>query len=120
MHYQAAPFAEVKLVRCSRGAIYDVIVDLRPGSPTNAQWIGVELRAADGRMLYIPEGFAHGYQTLIDDTEVAYQMSVPHAPEAARGFRWDDPLFGIAWPEIEARVMSERDRCWPDYVPSSA
>jgi dTDP-4-dehydrorhamnose 3,5-epimerase len=120
MHYQVPPFAEVKLVRCCRGAIYDVIVDLRPDSPTNAQWIALELRAGDGRMLYVPEGFAHGYQTLADDTEVAYQVSVPHAPDAARGFRWDDPLFGIEWPEVDARVISERDRCWPDYVPDAA
>lgn len=117
MHYQAAPHEEVKLVRCSRGAIYDVILDLRPGSPTLGQWFGVELSAANGRMLYVPGGLAHGFQTLADDSEVVYQMSEFHAPESARGVRWDDPAFGIAWPEADERILSARDRAYPDWQP---
>lgn len=118
MHYQAAPDAEAKLIRCVRGAIYDVAVDLRPDSPTCRQWTGIELRAEPGRparMLYIPEGFAHGFLTLDDDTEVFYQMSEFFAPDAARGFRWDDPAFAIEWPE-PVRVISDRDRTYPDFV----
>lgn len=98
MHYQAEPHAEVKLVRCTRGAIFDVIVDVRPGSPTRHRWVGVELTPEDGRALYIPAGFAHGFQALADATEVAYQMSEFFHPEAARGLRWDDPKLAIAWP----------------------
>jgi dTDP-4-dehydrorhamnose 3,5-epimerase len=113
MHWQVAPHAEVKLVRCTHGAIHDVIVDLRQGSPTFGGWIGVELTAENRRTLYVPEGFAHGYQTLEPDSEVWYQMSMPHAPDAARGFRWDDPRFGIDWPPAASRVISERDRSWP-------
>jgi dTDP-4-dehydrorhamnose 3,5-epimerase len=119
MHYQAEPNAENKLVRCARGAIYDVIIDLRPESPTYCNWIGVELRARPGQpstMLYIPHGFAHGFQTLEDDSEVFYQMSEFYAPAAGRGVRWDDPVFRIEWPE-PVRVISERDRTYPDYVP---
>lgn len=117
MHYQAAPHGEAKLVRCTRGAIYDVILDLRPESATFCQWRGVELRAEPGvpaRMLYVPVGFAHGYLTLEDDTEVFYQMSEFYSPEASRGVRWDDPAFGIEWPE-PVRVISERDRTYPDF-----
>jgi dTDP-4-dehydrorhamnose 3,5-epimerase len=117
MHYQAAPHAEVKLVRCTRGAVYDVIVDLRAGSSTFKRWIGVELTAENGRMLYVPEGFAHGYQTLVDGTETFYQVSAFHEPEAERGIRWDDPAFQIAWPQAEHRVISAKDRAWPDYEP---
>ena len=117
MHYQRAPFGEVKLVRCTRGALYDVIVDLRPDSPTYLGWFGVELSAANGRTLYVPEGFAHGYQTLEDGTEALYQMSQFHAPQAAGGARWDDPAFAIEWPPAERRIMSERDANWPDYQP---
>jgi dTDP-4-dehydrorhamnose 3,5-epimerase len=119
MHWQVAPHAEVKLVRCTRGAIYDVIVDLRPASQTFGEWIAVELTADNRQTLYVPEGFAHGYQTLQRDTEVWYQMSAPHAPEAARGFRWDDPRFRIEWPPAARRVMSERDRSWPDFEEGS-
>ena len=115
MHYQEAPHAEVKLVRCTRGAIYDVIVDLRPESPTHARWVGVELTAENRRALYVPEGFAHGYQTLADDTETSYQVSAFYAPSSERGVRWDDPAFGIEWPDPEPPVMSEKDRAWPDY-----
>jgi dTDP-4-dehydrorhamnose 3,5-epimerase len=117
MHWQEPPSAEVKLVRCVHGGIYDVIVDLRPESGTFADWIAVELTEDNRRTLYVPEGFAHGYQTLTDDTEVWYQMSSPYVPEAARGFRYDDPRFGIEWPPAAERVISERDQRWPDFDP---
>jgi dTDP-4-dehydrorhamnose 3,5-epimerase len=117
MHYQEPPHAEVKLVRCTRGAIYDVIVDLRPGSSTFTRWIGIELTADNHRMLYVPEGFAHGYQTLADDTETYYQVSAFHDPASARGVRWDDPAFGITWPDAERRIISDKDQAWPDYQP---
>ena len=117
MHYQAAPHAEVKLIRCTRGAIYDVIVDLRPDSPTRARWVGVELTADNRRALYVPEGFAHGYQTLVDGTETYYHVSAFYAPSAERGVRWNDPAFAIEWPEPDPPVMSEKDRTWPDYRP---
>jgi dTDP-4-dehydrorhamnose 3,5-epimerase len=115
MHWQVAPHAEVKLVRCVRGGIYDVIVDLRPTSASFGEWIGVELTDENRRTLYVPEGFAHGYQTLTAATEVWYQMSAPYAPEAARGFRWDDPRFAISWPAASRRVISNRDREWSDF-----
>ena len=108
MHYQVAPFAEAKLVRCTRGAIYDVIIDLRPNSPTFRQWMAVELTAENRTALYVPEDFAHGFQTLMDNTEVFYQMSEFYHPECARGVRWDDPAFGIEWPSSQ-RIMSRRD-----------
>ena len=114
LHFQALPFAETKLVRCTRGAIWDVVVDLRPGSPTFLEWVAVELSAENRRTLYVPEQFAHGYQTLEDGSEVWYQMSAPYAPQAARGLRWDDPKLGIEWPPAERRVISERDLAWPD------
>ena len=116
MHYQVAPHEEVKLVQCTMGAIYDVIVDLRPASATYLQYVGVELSAENRRMLFIPEMFAHGFLTLQDGSEVFYHMSAYYSPEAARGFRWNDPSFGIQWPEaIES--MSEKDRNWPTFVP---
>jgi dTDP-4-dehydrorhamnose 3,5-epimerase len=115
LHYQPAPHAEVKLVRCTRGAIFDVIVDLRPDSAGHGQWLGVELTADNRRMLYVPEGFAHGYQTLANDTEVAYQVSAFYAPDVERGVRWNDPAFGIEWPITHDVVLSEKDRAWPDY-----
>jgi dTDP-4-dehydrorhamnose 3,5-epimerase len=115
MHYQAEPHAEAKLIRCIRGAVHDVIVDLRPASATFKRWVAVELSAADGRMLYVPEGLAHGYLTLEDESETLYLISAPYAPEAARGVRWDDPAFGIDWPH-EHRVMSEKDKAWPDFT----
>jgi dTDP-4-dehydrorhamnose 3,5-epimerase len=114
MHYQAAPYAEVKLVRCTMGAIYDVIIDLRPDSPTFKRWLAAELTMHNRRMLYIPEGFGHGFQTLEGNTEVFYQMSQFYAPEYARGVRWDDPAFKITWP-AEKRIISERDRGLPDF-----
>jgi dTDP-4-dehydrorhamnose 3,5-epimerase len=118
MHWQEPPFAEVKLVRCVRGAIHDVIVDLRHGSGSFGEWVAVELTAENRRALYVPEGFAHGYQTLEDGTEVWYQMSAPYAPEAARGFRFDDPRFEIEWPPVARRIVSERDLAWPAFGPS--
>jgi dTDP-4-dehydrorhamnose 3,5-epimerase len=119
MHYQIAPREEAKLVRCTRGAVYDVIIDLRPDSPSFSRWLAAELTAANGRMLYIPEGFAHGFQTLEDDTEVFYQMSEFYAPEYARGVRWNDPAFGIQWPPAE-RTISLRDDTYPDFVKPGA
>ncbi|HXM50326.1 MAG TPA: dTDP-4-dehydrorhamnose 3,5-epimerase [Pyrinomonadaceae bacterium] len=112
MHFQAKPHEEAKVVRCTAGSIADVIVDLRPESPTFRQWIKVELSANNRLMLYVPESFAHGFQTLEDDTEVAYQISEYYHPESARGVRWDDPVFGIDWP-LEISVISERDRSHP-------
>ena len=114
MHYQAAPHGEAKLVRCTAGGVFDVAVDLREGSPTRGRWVGVELTAANRRGLYVPEGCAHGFQTLADATEVFYQISAEYVPGAARGVRWDDPALGIAWPAAESRVISERDRTYPD------
>jgi dTDP-4-dehydrorhamnose 3,5-epimerase len=116
MHYQLAPQAEAKLVRCTAGAIFDVIVDLRPGSAAYCRWYGVELTASNRRMLYAPEGCAHGYLTLVDGTDVFYQVSAYYAPEAERGVRWNDSAFGIRWP-FEPSVISERDRAHPDFVP---
>jgi dTDP-4-dehydrorhamnose 3,5-epimerase len=112
MHYQAAPHEEAKLVRCTRGSLYDVIIDLRPGSPTFRQWVGVELTAENRRMLYVPEGFAHGFQTLANDTEVFYQISEFHHPESAQGVRWNDPAFAIAWP-LPYPFLSQRDGSYP-------
>jgi dTDP-4-dehydrorhamnose 3,5-epimerase len=116
MHYQVAPHEEVKLVRCTMGAIYDVIVDLCPTSPTYRRHIGVTLSAENHLMLYIPEQFAHGFLTLEDKSEVSYHMSEFHAPASAHGFRWDDQTFGIQWPEV-IMVMSEKDRNWPVFTP---
>ena len=113
MHYQVAPHEEAKLVRCTMGAIYDVIVDLRPASSTFRQWIGVELTSENRRMLHVPEGFAHGFLTLQDNTEVLYQMSEFYHPESARGIRWDDRSLAIDWPS-EVRLVSERDRQLPN------
>ncbi len=116
MHFQAAPYQETKLVRCVRGAIYDVIIDLRPDSPDFKGHVAVTLTAEDGKMLYVPEGFAHGFQTLEDDTEVFYLMSQPFAAEHARGVRWNDPAFGIEWPTAQ-RIILERDQTYPDFSP---
>ena len=115
MHFQVAPHAEAKLVRCIRGAIYDVIVDLRPESVTFTEWMAVELKADNRRMLYVPEGFAHGLQTLEDDTETFYQVSEFYHPECAEGVRWDDPVFGIVWP-LPIASISERDRTYPFFM----
>jgi len=115
LHYQAAPDEEAKLIRCTMGSIYDVIVDLRRDSPTFRGHFGVVLSAKNHRMLYVPEGFAHGFQTLEDSTEVFYQMSEFYAPHSARGVRWDDPAFGIAWPAGD-RIINDRDRTYPNFV----
>jgi dTDP-4-dehydrorhamnose 3,5-epimerase len=119
MHWQAAPHQEAKLVRCIRGAIHDVIIDLRRDSPTFGRHTSVTLTASNRRMLYVPEGFAHGFLTLEDETEVFYQMSEFYAPASAYGVRYDDPAFAIAWPAGIA-VVSERDRSYPDWAPELA
>ncbi len=114
LHLQRPPHAETKVVRCTAGGIYDVIVDLRIGSPTFRRYFAIELTAGNRAALYVPEGFAHGFQSLADDTEVFYQMSRPYVAEAAAGFRWNDPAFGIEWP-LELSVISDRDRSFPDF-----
>lgn len=114
MHWQAAPWAEAKLVRCTLGAVYDVALDLRAGSPAYRRWISAELSAENHCALYVPEGCAHGFQTLTHDAEVFYQISAPYHPEASRGARWNDPQFGIHWPVGEP-ILSDRDRTYPDY-----
>jgi len=114
LHYQVAPHQEAKTVRCTRGAIFDVAVDLRPDSPTFRQWVGVELSADNHRMLYIPGGCAHGYQSLADDSEIEYLTTAFYAPESARGVRFDDPAFGIDWP-LPLGIASDADRSWPDF-----
>ena len=115
MHYQRVPFAETKLVRCTRGAIYDVIIDLRSDSHTYRLWQGVELTAGNRRMIYVPDGFAHGYLSLTDEAEVFYQVSEFYTPGSEAGIRWDDPVFAIKWP-IEPKVISDKDRAHPDFV----
>lgn len=114
LHYQTDPYAEAKLIRCCSGAIYDVIVDLRPASPSYGKWIAAELTSQNRQMLYVPEGFAHGFQTLIDDTEISYQISASYQPDYARGVRWNDPVFGIEWP-ISHPILSARDRAFADH-----
>jgi dTDP-4-dehydrorhamnose 3,5-epimerase len=115
LHYQLPPHQEAKFVRCTRGAIFDVIVDLRPDSPTRGHWFGAELTAENALMLYAPEGFAHGYQTLADDTEAYYLTSAFYAASAARGLRYNEPAFGISWP-LPVSVVSDADASWPDYA----
>lgn len=119
MHFQANPHAEAKLVRCTRGAAHDVALDLRLHSPTYMRWYAVTLTEANGHAFFIPAGCAHGFQTLVDDTEILYQISVPYEPSAGRGVRWDDPRFGIVWPDPppQGRTMSERDAGYPDFEP---
>lgn len=112
LHFQAAPHGEVKHVRCTRGRVFDVGVDLRPGSPTFRGWASAELSAENRRCMYIPNGFAHGFLTLEDATELTYLMSSPYVAEAASGLRWDDPALGIEWPEVGPLTLSERDRSW--------
>ena len=114
MHFQAPPHAQAKLVSCTQGSIYDVIIDLRPESPTFKQWVALELSAADRLMLYVPQGFAHGFQTLNANTEVFYLVSAYYAPESAGGVRWNDPAFGIEWPEA-TRTIIPRDNEYPDF-----
>lgn len=118
IHYQIPPMAEVKLVRVTQGGIYDVLVDLRPGSDTFLGWFGIELTQQNRLAVYVPCGFGHGFQTLADHTEVYYQMSQFYSPEHARGFRWDDPLIAIPWPRPIA-CISERDRTYPDLKPEA-
>ena len=119
MHFQRAPHSEVKVVTCLSGAVWDVIVDLRPKSPTYRRWQGFELTAANRRQLYIPKGFAHGFQTLCDDVEVGYLISTFYAPAAASGVRHDDPAFAIDWP-LPVSSISEKDRTWPDFLEAAA
>ena len=114
MHYQVSPYAEVKLIRCSRGCLYDVIIDLRSDSPTFKQWFGIELSERNFKMLYIPEGFAHGFISLEDETDICYQVSKPYAPGYDRGVRYNDPAFGIQWP-AEIKVITDKDKTWPDF-----
>ncbi len=116
MHYQDSPQTQAKLVHCTRGAIYDVVIDLRPASPTFKQWFGIELSQDNRVSLYAPGEFAHGYQTLEDDTEIYYLVSDFYAPAHARGVRWDDPAFGIEWPPARERVILDRDREYPDFI----
>ena len=115
MHYQTAPFEETKIVRCTSGSIYDVILDLRPESVTFKDWISVELSAENRRMIYVPAGFAHGFQSLVDNTEVFYMVSEIYRPEFSRSVRWNDPRFAIDWPEAERRIISSRDSGHPDF-----
>ena len=119
MHYQLPPHAEVKIAQCTRGAVFDVVVDLRQGSPSYGQWAGARLSPTEGSMLYVPEGCAHGYLTLEDDTEIVYMTSATYAPASARGVRHDDAAFGIDWPAA-IRVISSADRNWPDHRPTDA
>jgi dTDP-4-dehydrorhamnose 3,5-epimerase len=116
MHWQAAPHEEVKLVRCTMGAAYDVVLDLRPDSPTFKKWAAFEITAANRKAVYIPAGCAHGFQTLVDNTELFYHMGESYHPESARGVRWDDPAFGIVWPPCEKRVLGTRDLAFPDFT----
>jgi dTDP-4-dehydrorhamnose 3,5-epimerase len=117
LHWQADPHGEAKLVRCVRGSVFDVIVDVRPGSSTERRWAAVELSADNGRSLYVPAGLAHGFQTLEDDTLLHYQMSHEYVPSHTRGIRWDDPAIGIEWPGAGERIISERDRTLPTLDP---
>jgi dTDP-4-dehydrorhamnose 3,5-epimerase len=116
LHYQLPPWQEAKLVRCTHGAVHDVIVDIRPGSPRRGHWVGVELCGGDDRWLYVPVGFAHGFQTLADDTDVIYLMSQAYHPEAERGLRHDDPHLAIDWP-MPVSALSPKDAAWPDFDP---
>ena len=120
MHYQCAPHAEAKLVRCIRGALYDVGLDLRPASATFRHWVAAELTAENGRALYFPAGCAHGFQTLADHTEVFYSIATPWHPESGRGVRWNDPAFGIQWPLPAEALLSDRDALYPDFTPGGA
>ncbi len=117
LHYQKAPHQEAKFVRCVRGAFFDVIIDLRPESPSYLKWAGFEIRADNRRAIYVPAGCAHGVQSLEDDTEMLYMVSSCYNGSAEGGIRWDDPLFAIAWPDVGRRIVSDKDRAWPDYKP---
>lgn len=115
MHYQVEPYRETKLIRCVKGALYDVIIDLRKDSTTYKQWIGVELTENNGMALYVPEGFGHGFQTLVDDTYAIYQVTEFYTPGAERGIRWNDSQFNIQWPEESKRIISDKDQNWGDF-----
>ena len=115
LHYQAEPYAEAKLVRCVRGAVFDVMVDVRRASPTFRRWFGVELTDRNRRMLYVPPGCAHGYLTLTPDAEVVYPVTQPYRAETERGVRWNDPAFAVEWPDVGPLTLSDKDRAWPDY-----
>jgi len=117
LHYQTPPYEEAKLFRCTSGAMYDVIIDLRPESPTYLEWAGFELTADNRKMLYVPENFANGYQALSDNAEVFYLVSQFYSPDSEKGIRYNDPAFNIEWPRKDDLVISEKDKCWPDYVP---
>ena len=114
LHFQQPPCAETKLVRVVRGAIFDVVLDIRPNAPTYGQWMSIELSAENGRHVYIPEGFAHGFQTCCDETEIEYAISVPYSPGSGSGYRYNDPAFAIAWP-LPVTAISEKDAAWPDF-----
>lgn len=116
MHYQKRPYSETKFVRCVRGVLYDVIIDLRKESQTYGKWIGIELSEKNGRSLYVPEGFAHGFQTLTDNVYAFYQVTEFYTPGAERGIRWNDPKFNIDWPIRQHTIISEKDKAWGDYV----
>lgn len=116
LHHQAPPHAETKIVRCTAGAVYDVLVDVRPTSPTCGRWVGIELSADNRRSLFVPEGVAHGFQTLVDGTEVYYQMTTRYNPDAARGIRWNDPALGIDWPLRDIALLSDADGALPDFA----
>ncbi len=120
MHFQRAPYTETKTVLCWRGAIYDVVIDLRPGSKTYRKWEAFELRAEKPQILYIPKGFAHGYQTLTGQSEIYYQISMPYEAKAAAGVRWNDPAFGIEWPDAPERIIADKDQAWPDFARKEA
>lgn len=117
MHFQTSPWEEVKIVRCTSGEIYDVVIDLRPDSPTFKKWFGLNLSQEERNMLYIPKGFAHGFMTLSDEVEVFYQMSEFYSPDHSGGLRWNDPAFGIHWP-MAVQLISERDNTYPDFEPN--
>jgi dTDP-4-dehydrorhamnose 3,5-epimerase len=117
MHYQKAPHEEAKFVRCVRGALFDVIIDLRPASPTYLKWAGFEISASSYQAIYVPPGCAHGVQTLEDNSEMLYMVSACYQPGAEGGIRWDDPFFGIEWPDVGQRIISDKDLAWPDFQP---
>ena len=120
MHFQSAPCQEVKLVRCTKGALFDVVIDLRPDSATYCKWVGVELTADNYKMLYVPKDFAHGYLTLTKDTEIFYQVSQFYCPDKEGGVRWNDPVFAIDWPlDGQSLIISHKDQAWPDFCPSN-
>jgi dTDP-4-dehydrorhamnose 3,5-epimerase len=120
LHMQVVPHEEAKLVRCTRGAMYDVMVDVRSGSSTYGEWVGVELTSDSHRMVYVPEGFLHGYLTLTDDVEAFYFVSDVYAPDTERGARWNDPRFEIDWPDVGELILSDKDRAWPDWEQAQA